>query len=805
MAEPPVHASPRCGDDTVDRIVRAAVQSLPHVSVLMVDTDLRYRAAVGAALGAHGYEPSDILGRLAIEVLPAAAFERIGPRFQRALQGETVTDIVHSVDGRGVYETTYGPAVEDGVVIGGIAVVRDITVEHRALAELAATDELHQTLMSNVSDVITLTTVDDGRYTWVSPSSEWVTGWRARDLIGQSVFDYIHPDDVAAVRARRAQLVVGVEQVSIEFRYRRPDGAWMWVESNVRAVANDDGTTTTLVTALRDISERKLLAAQLSRANGMFELSFAAAPIGMALVGTDGRWLKVNDALCALLGRDEPTLLSGAFQDITHPEDLAADTALMREVLEGTRSDYRMEKRYLRPDGSLVWALLAVALVRDDEGAPQFFISQVEDITDRRNAQQEMARLATTDALTGLPNRLLLTDRLRHALALARRSGSLVGVVFADLDRFKEVNDTLGHEAGDELLRQVAARLARATRDGDTVTRLGGDEFVVVCEQITTAEEVARVADRLRAVLNRPFGLVGHRVQISASVGIAVGDDTSAEALLRDADRSMYGEKRGARRGLDVYAGALDAIAADQRTLHAALREGITRGELRVLYQPIVELRTGSVVAREALVRWAHPTRGLLSPAAFLDGVDRSQLGVLLGEQVLLQACTDARAWPDHAAVHVNISAHHLAEPGFAALVTSCLDRTGLPVDRLVLEITENLVLAATRSTLDSTTALTELGVTLSLDDFGTGYSSITALHRLPIDSLKIDRSFVAGLPADPVSASLVEGLINLGKHMGLGVVAEGIETREQADWLTAHGCTHGQGFHLGRPAPTPT
>jgi diguanylate cyclase (GGDEF)-like protein/PAS domain S-box-containing protein len=794
-----------CGDDIVGRVIRAALASLPHMSVLMVDTTLRYRAALGAALTSHGYRSEDVVGRLVVDVLPPAAYERIGPLFRRALRGETFTDIAPSADGTAIYETDFGPAVEDGEVVGAVAVVRDVTVEQRALAELASTDELHQTLMGNVSDMIAVTAVSDGRYVWVSPSSERVTGWRAPDLVGRSVFDYVHPDDLAVVRERRGDLVLGEQQVAIEYRYRRHGGGWMWVEGNVRPITDEDGTVTTLVTTLRDVTERRQLEAQLTQANAVFEVSFAAAPIGMALVGIDGRWLKVNDALCELLGRDGPTLLAGTFQDLTHPEDLVADLGLVREVLDGTRDGYRMEKRYLRPDGTVVWAQLAVALVRDENRNPQFFISQVEDVTERRNAQQELERLATTDPLTGLPNRLLLTDRLRHALDMARRSGWLVGVVFIDLDRFKEVNDRFGHDAGDELLRQVATRLSRSTRSSDTTTRLGGDEFVVVCEQVTATDEVTQVAARISAELSRPFTVFGHDVEISASIGVTTGDSDSAETLLRDADRSMYAAKHHGGGGqVDVYAEARGAIASEQLRLHAELRDGITRGELRVHYQPIVELRTGAVTAREALVRWAHPTRGLLAPAEFLDGIDRSALGLLLGETVLRQACTDAARWPDLAVVHVNVSARQLAQPGFAELVGACLDATGLTAGRLVLEITENLILTASRSTLTSTAALTELGVALSLDDFGTGFSSITALHRLPIGSLKIDRSFVADLPADPVSAALVDGLIDLGRHMGLGVVAEGIETAEQAEWLTDHGCPHGQGYHYGRPAATP-
>jgi diguanylate cyclase (GGDEF)-like protein/PAS domain S-box-containing protein len=790
--------------DLDDRVVRTALTSIPFASVLLVDGELRYRAAVGAAITFHGYDPQDMIGRKLSDVLAPETFAHVEPAMKRALGGESFTEVRESPSLGAAFEMTYGPAVEGGVIVGALVVVRDVTAEHRALAELAATDQLHTMLMSQTSDLIVLTSLDDARYTWVSPSALRVVGWPHEELIGRVVYDFLHPDDMPLVRAERTAILDGAEQTSATYRYRRPGGGWTWIEGQVRAVRDAEGKVAGLLTTARDVNDRRRLEAELSRARLVFESAFDSAPIGMALVSVDGRFIKVNNAVCQLLARDEASLLSETFHGITHPDDLAGSVELLKMMLDGSTSVGRQEKRFLRQDGSVVWCLLSLALVRDDDGRPRFFISQTQDITERKNAQREMERLATIDALTGLPNRLLLMDRLRHALSQARRSGWLVGVLFVDLDRFKEVNDTYGHHVGDELLRQVAVRLEGATRVGDTTTRLGGDEFVVLCEQVSSADEVAEVAKRIRDAMTRSFDVLGHDVRISASVGITVGDSDSGETLLREADRSMYAAKRGGRGRIDVYSEALGTIAADQLAVHAALADGIARGELRVFYQPIIDLQRGGVTAQEALVRWAHPTRGLLGPGAFLSGADRSPLGVALGEQVLQLACAAAVTWPDGYAVHVNVSARHLAEPGFVAFVKRCLSTSGLVPTRLVLEITESLVLAASRSTLTSTTALADMGVGLCLDDFGTGYSSVTALHKLPIGGFKIDRSFVAGIPTNTTSASLVDGLISLGTGMGIDVVAEGVETREQALWLAAHGCAHGQGFLFGRPVQSP-
>jgi diguanylate cyclase (GGDEF)-like protein/PAS domain S-box-containing protein len=787
-----------------DRGALAGIASSPHISIVLVDTFMRYRAVLGEAPRMHGYDPDDLLGRAVADVLSPALFARIGPNFTRALAGGTVVDVAESSDGTAVYETTYSPTTEAGRVVGAVALVRDVTVEQRALAELAATDERHQLLVNHISDAMVFTS-PRGVFKWVSPSVENVLGWKASDLTGRTVLEFVHDDDLAEVRVRREHFFATGEPVTVTHRFRRPDGDWTWVESNLRAVHDPgSGEVVTAVVTVRDITARLALEAELSQALEMFEKSFAAAPIGKALVAPDGRFIRVNTALCALLGRDDATIRAMTFQELTHPDDLAADVDLLDEIARGERESYRIEKRYLRPDGSPVWSLLAVSVVRDAAGGPQFYISQIEDISERKKALREMERLATIDTLTGLPNRLLLMDRLRHALEQCRRGGWMVGVLFVDLDHFKQVNDTFGHEAGDELLRQAAERLSATVQQGDTTTRLGGDEFVIVCEQVTGLDEVTAIAEHLRAELARPFTVFGHDLQISASIGVTTGSSGSGEALLREADRAMYAAKRDRPNRIDVYSEALEVVAHDQLRMHAALRVGLGRDELTVHYQPIVDLSTGRLVAREALVRWIHPTLGLLAPARFLDGTDRTQLGILLGEKVLAQACAQAACWPDDVGVHVNVSARHLAQADFPRSVADHLGESGLAPDRLVLEITESLVLAASDSTLTSAEALRGLGVGLSLDDFGTGYSSLAALNRLPIDSFKIDRSFIADSVVNPTSAALVEGLISLGSHMDLDVIAEGIETEQQAEWLTTRGCPHGQGYFFGRPMPEP-
>jgi EAL domain-containing protein (putative c-di-GMP-specific phosphodiesterase class I) len=335
--------------------------------------------------------------------------------------------------------------------------------------------------------------------------------------------------------------------------------------------------------------------------------------------------------------------------------------------------------------------------------------------------------------------------------------------------------------------------------------RLGADEFLVVAEDVEDLEGLRALADRLLSVLDEPFVVSDREIVLSASVGLTLGSDMTPDDLLRQAQSALSKAKAdGQRARIEVHDGALSRGEVDQLQMETDLRHAIDNGELRLFYQPIVHLADETLLGYEALIRWQHPTRGLLPPGAFLDAAENNRLTSKLGEWVIRQACTDAAGWPAGLRVHVNISARHLAEDGFSELVQSALDESGLAPDRLELEITESTALFAAEATLYAVSQVTEAGVTLALDDFGTGYSAITALHRLPIHTVKIDRSFVADVVTEPSTAALVHGLLQLGRGMGLQVIAEGIEDLDQADWLLRHGCAMAQGFAFGRPAPLP-
>nr|MDQ3757682.1 EAL domain-containing protein [Actinomycetota bacterium] len=426
-----------------------------------------------------------------------------------------------------------------------------------------------------------------------------------------------------------------------------------------------------------------------------------------------------------------------------------------------------------------------------------------------RRAFGEAVHQATHDALTGLPNRTLVIDRLTHALARARRTPRGLAVLFVDLDRFKVVNDSLGHSVGDEVLVQIADRLQSAVRPGDTVSRLAGDEFVVICEDFNDESDLTSLGERMAQAIARPLHLYGRDTVITASIGIAVASpEATAEDLLRDADVAMYRAKERGRSRIELFDQAMRTRMLDRLETEHALRVAIQKGALVMHYQPTVCLTTGRVLSVEALLRWQHADRGLVSPVDFVGLAEDTGLIVPLGRWALVTACEQLAAWRaahpelEPLQVSVNLSAGQFADPHLVSMVAAALEESGLPSENLWLEITESVLMEEAEATVDTLRALRALGVRMSIDDFGTGYSSLSYLKRFPVDVLKIDRSFVDGLGVDPEDQAIVTAVVSLARALGLGVVAEGVETAEQLDEVRRLGCNSVQGFYLGRPQP---
>lgn len=677
------------------------------------------------------------------------------------------------------------------------------------------------------------------------------------------------------------------------------------------------------------------LETQLKESERRFAQAFQYAAIGMALVLPEGRWLQVNDSLCAMLGYTEREMMSLTFQDITHPDDLAADLALVGKLMSGECASYHMEKRYIHRDGHVVHAQLSASLVRDDEGEPMYFISQMQDISERKAFEDalfrerelaevtlksigdavittdprlivtslnpiaeamtgwpsheavgrhmdeifqlrdpltrqpianpllvaieknsivglttdailihrngfdspiedsaapihdhagnvvggvvvfhdvsetralalKMAHQAHHDTLTGLPNRALLASRLEFAVSVAARRHQRAALLFVDIDHFKQINDSLGHAAGDALLQNVSRRIRAAVRADATVGRLGGDEFVVLLPHVETPADASEVAENVLAACSQAVNLDAAALSISFSIGISVYPDDAEDAgsLLRNADTAMYEAKMQGRNGYRFFNASMNERSTARVRIEVDLRKALARNELTLQFQPKVDTELGTIVGAEALLRWQADGEDVYTPEHFIPVAEDCGLIVPIGEWVLRSACLHAERWARMyrpLSVSVNVSALQFQHTRFFESLQAILDETGLHPTLLELELTERTVMEGGDHIVELLRKVKSLGVSLSLDDFGTGYCSLSYLKHFPVDTLKIDRAFIRDVAWDNDSAAIVGAIVTMGKGMNKHVLAEGVESVEQASFLSSVGCSQMQGFLFGK------
>lgn len=554
-------------------------------------------------------------------------------------------------------------------------------------------------------------------------------------------------------------------------------------------------------------AERHLKEMQASEER--FRSAFDLAPIGMALVAPDGRWIQVNQSLSEIVGYSESELKRLSFQAITHVADLPTFLRHINGVLEGRTLTGQMEKRYIHKRGHEVWVLAGISLIRDSQSQSAHLIFQIQDITDRKRAEQQLVHDAFHDALTGLPNRAWFMEQLQRSLDQAKKQPErLFAMLFLDLDRFKLINDSIGHLVGDQLLLGIAQRLRHCVRIGDKVARLGGDEFTILLDGLRDENEAIEIAERIQKQVSQRFILNGYETFTTASIGIAfsnIGYDR-AEDFLRDADTAMYQAKFLGKARHVIFDKGMHAHAVNLLQLETDLRRAIDRHEFFIQYQPIVSLETGRLSGFEALVRWQHPERGLIPPDKFIAVAEETGCIISIGRWVLFEACRQMQQW--HEAykpreplfVSVNLSTKQFSQTNLLEEVIQTLKATRLDPRALKLEITESIVMENIETVNNTLEKIRALGVGLSIDDFGTGYSSLSYLHRLPIDTLKIDRSFVTRMNEYNENKEIIRTIIVLAQNLGKHVIAEGVETRQQVELLRELRCHSGQGYLFSRP-----
>jgi diguanylate cyclase (GGDEF)-like protein/PAS domain S-box-containing protein len=528
-----------------------------------------------------------------------------------------------------------------------------------------------------------------------------------------------------------------------------------------------------------------------------FRALFESSPVPMMVCAhEDARILGVNDAALAHYG-----YARSDFEALKLTDLQAFENAPPWHV-EPTDENAARIWKHIKADGSLIdMAIYARDLAYNGHSATLLVLI---DITERKRAEARFAFMAQHDGLTALPNRILLRQHLDDALAVARRSGEHVAVLFVDLNGFRAINDTLGHGIGDKLLKGVTRRLRASVGENDTVARLGSDEFAVVQTSVARPEDVASLAERLIAAIGEPYVLDGHTVLSSASIGIAMapGDGDEADKLLKNADMALSRAKSEGHATFSFFEAEMDARAQSRRLIEIDLRGAIEADALEPHSQPLIDLTTGQITGAEALVRWPHPTRGMIPPADFIPVAEETGLINVIGALLLRRACMDAARWPSDIRVAVNLSPLQFRTGNLLSIVMDALRQSGLPPRRLELEITETLLLEKSDQVLATLHALRALGVRISMDDFGTGYSSLSYLRSFPFDKIKIDRSFVRGLDSNPDAQAIMRAIISLGAGLGVIITAEGVETEAELSYLRAEGCHEGQGFLFSRPRP---
>jgi diguanylate cyclase (GGDEF)-like protein/PAS domain S-box-containing protein len=761
-----------------------------------------------AAEQMYGYTTAEAVGRHLSFLLPAdkqaetrVLMERIGRgqpieclETQRLTKGGSILDVSLSIS-----------PIKDGSgqVTGASAIARDITVRKRADEQL----RLLSAALEAAANAIVITNYE-GTIVWVNPAFTSMTGYSKEEALGQNSRLLKSGEQAESYYASLWSTISSGKVWNGEIVNKRKDGTTYTEAMTITPVTRDVSNPANryFIAIKQDVTERKQIEQALRQAEENYRAIFEDAVIGIFQSTPGERYINVNPAMAHMLGYESPHELVASITDIS--QQVYADPN-DREELKRLLKEQGMVKNFecavYRKDGSKMWFSANVRAVFKD-GVLVGYEGTNEDITARKVAEERVQFLAYYDALTGLPNRTLFRDRLAKALAGARRQEYRVAILFLDLDRFKDINDSLGHSVGDLLLQEVAERLKTWGREQDTVARLGGDEFLIMLTDVENVPDAAVTAQRLIDAMTTEFVVQGHSLKVSCSIGISIfpehGED--GETLINRADAAMYSAKDYGRNHFRFFTEDMNAQAVERLTLENSLRLALEKKELFLMYQPQMQIATGRITGLEALLRWQHPDLGLVPPDKFIRIGENSGLILPIGEWVLRTACSQARKWQDEGLppvrVAVNVSAIQFRQKNFCELVRRVLHETGLAPQYLELELTESLLLSNADLMLSVVQELTAMGLTLAIDDFGTGYSSFAYLRQFRISKLKIDRVFIRDVAVNPDDAAITTAIISMAKSLRLKVIAEGVENEAQMSFLRAHHCDEIQGYYFSKP-----
>jgi diguanylate cyclase (GGDEF)-like protein/PAS domain S-box-containing protein len=691
-----------------------------------------------------------------------------------------------------------------------------LNLRHHPVVDTGLTREqeygrMLKTLVSNVPGLVYRCRNDaDWTMEFVSDGCERLTGYRAIDILMNhrvSFADIVHPDDRARLRQAMADVEGEGEPFDFEYRIIHADSTLRWVWERGIGVYNGAPQPIAYEGLIQDITARKLAEQAVVEAERRYRGIFDNAIEGIFRSSVDGRFIEANPALAQICGYESVDELVTTCRDIgrqvyVDPQRRAEFIRLVN--VRGSVSGF--ESQIFRKNGDVIWVSENARAVIDEQGNVQAYEGMLADITERKRYQARIEQQANYDTLTGLANRSLLQDRLRQSMLACSTYGTCLAVAFIDLDRFKFINDSLGHQVGDELLKCMAKRLLTCVRDIDTVARLGGDEFVLLINDLGGPEPLRKMMERIHAVIAEPWVIEQGEFNVTASMGVAryPDDGTDAQTLLKHADSAMYRAKDRGRNGIQFYTNDLHVQLVENLEMESKLRRAMEREQFLLHYQPRIDLISGKCLGAEALIRWQLTPQETIYPGRFIPLAEETGLIVPIGRWVLETACRQNKAWQDAGlppvVISVNVSARQFRQEDFLQTVLAVLKKTGLEARYLEIELTESMVMHDAEKLVAMLDELKRIGVQMSVDDFGTGYSSLSYLKRFPVDRLKIDRSFVQDLMSDKDDATIVRTIIALGHNLGLHVVAEGVESAEQRDFLKQNGCDEAQGYFFGHP-----
>jgi diguanylate cyclase (GGDEF)-like protein/PAS domain S-box-containing protein len=761
----------------------------------LTDVTGRIRYVTPSLHDVLGYRPEDVVGKgtwdtLGIDVNETSVSEIVTAL---AAPGSRVdfTATLRAADGASRWvEITVRNLTDDPAVEGFVTNLRDVTDRMETLVALR-TSEARQRAIVARSNELTIFFAGDGTVQWVSPAAAEIFDVVPEALVGSNGFDMIHPEDRERVLAEFLTMTGVGDHVRTQYRTVDFTGRVRWIDEVVTNLI-DDPDVGYVVGNLRDITDQHLAADALAASEARYRSIVETAQEGIWVTGLDGSTVFANATMARMLGTEVETLERHPLTHFLAPGPRRAiDASAWHEAL------------FRRDDGSDLWAIVNTSPLYDGVGDVTGDLHMVTDINERKKMERELSHLALHDRLTGLPNRTLFVNRLEHCLL--RGAERPTAVVYLDLDHFKDINESFGHDAGDDVLVAIGTRLRTAARSADTVARFSGDEFVVLNEDVADASDAVALAEILHTALRRPLRVGALEVMVSASIGVALAPPDDAVSVLDSASAAMYRAKKQGRARIALSDQVPNQAAQAQLRTQIELHRALEHDELVVWYQPIVSLQQGSVVGVEALVRWQHPQRGIILPAEFIPVAEASGLIRDLGWRVLEISTRDASTWfseQNQVRLSINLAAAQLADDDLLERVQDALTAVGLPPESLTMELTESAAMHDEEASVRQLRGLCELGVHLALDDFGTGYSSLSLLRRLPIRAVKIDRSFVEGLGVNRDDTLLVGGVISMARAMGHLVIAEGIETEAQREEVTRLGCNYGQGYLFSPAVP---